>query len=258
MSLANYNLPLHPQFAAAIEKNIGKRRMGRASAVPAGTTFIVSNFPAFAGTQIIDGGSSVALTSNDGLAGSFIFLSCGIVSGNSCKFVTATAATRRQWNPRLRMKFLASQSALLVRQHYGLFSAEPSALAAAGLGAGGLSAAVFNYDTGVDTGGAVGFWGCECANAVGSTRVTTGFPLVAGNYYEAEIVINDLAGNVEFWMADHGPVATVTRDVPLKLIATIQSTLPVAATPLLAGQTTTTLTTVTRRSTAGEYILIQD
>jgi|GEM_PF-6012172 len=259
MTRDNYNIDRSTKFAKSVEFTLAKKRVGRASAVPAGTTFIVSNFPAFAGALVVNvGANGTAATNSDSISGAFVFANTGTTAADSVKVVTATAATRRQWNPRTRFKFVAPQAITNVRTHFGLFSADPSAVAGAGLGAGGLSAAVFNYDTAVDTGAAVGFWQVECGNAVGSTRLQLPNAITAGNLYTAEIVIDDAGGEVDFWFADHGAATAPVKDTPLKLVATLQATLPVAATPLLIGGTATNLGTATRRCTIGEVTLIQD
>lgn len=248
MSRNNYDLRNDPDFKRGVDLWTPNKRRGRASAVPAGTTFIVSNFPAFAHAAVVGTG---AASNADSAGGSFINCLCSAASADSSTVVTAGPATRRNWNPRIRIKFCAGNSIASVRWWVGAFASDPSALA----DLSSISGACFGYDTAVD---GTAFWRCESANASATQKTTTTVAVVANESYTGDIVMDHANAQVLFYLTRHGSLtATKTISEP-KLVAVHATSIPVAATPLLLGATVTTLTTAAKRIVLGEVSLSQD
>lgn len=248
MSRNNYDLHKNPQFLSGIDAWSPSKRRGHASAVPAGTTFIVSNFPAFAHAAVVGTG---AASNADSAGGSFINCLTSAASADSSTIVTAGPATRRNWSPRIRFKFCAGNSIASVRWWIGAFASDPSALA----NLSSISGACFGYDTAVD---GTAFWRCESANATTTQKTTTTVAVVANESYTGDIVMDNANSQVLFYLTRHGILtATKTISEP-KLVAVHATSVPVAATPLLLGATVTTLTTAAKRIVLGEVILSQN
>ncbi len=234
------------------------RRRGRASTVPAGSTYIVSNFPAFAWAEVIDTGNNATAASPADLAsGSWVLSETGATSADANKLVTATAATRRNWNPWTRFRFYigASGAATIteVRWWVGLFASDPSALTTLTT----ISGACFGYDTAID--GTV-FWRCESSDATTAKLTTTDMPIVANGHYTGEIRMDNTNAVVDFYMAYHGLSSATKTASPLRKVATHSTGVPLAATPLLIGGTVTSQTTAAakKRLAVGEVVLSMD
>jgi hypothetical protein len=257
MTRFDYNLPDHVQFAEAINRHMPSRRRGAASAVPGGTTFIVSNFPAIAGALVINvGANGVAAANTDVAAGSFIQSITGNVSGDSFKIVTATAATRRHWSPWIRFHFSLQPGASANRIWVGAFSAEPSAVAAGGLGSvGSLSGACFSYDAAVH---ATAFWRCESANGTAQQVTTTDMDVTTNILYTGELRMDNALGKVDFYMASHGINTASKVQQPLRLVASHATAVPADSTALLLGATVTTQAAAAKRFNMGYITINQD
>lgn len=250
MTRFNYNLgdDGNTEFAKGINSHLPSRRRGKATAVPAGTTFIVSNFPAFAHAAVVGTG---AASNADSPGGAFINSLTSGASSDSSTVVTATVATRRDWNPWIRFNFCAGNSIASVRWWIGAFASDPSALSTIS----SISGACFGYDTAVD---GTAFWRCETGNASTAKKTTTTIPVVANTSYTAEIRMDTANAKIDFYMASHGLLTAVKTQMPLTLVASHASSVPVAATPLLIGSTVTTLTAAAKRIVMGMVEISQD
>ena len=205
----------------------------------------------------VEGVGTMTVAQGDAAGGAAVTIITGSAgSGDSCKLLTATAITRRQWDPWIRFRFVTGTSAQWTdaRIWLGAFSADPSAVAGADLGTGGaLSGAAFGWDDGVDagviasTGAGTAYFRCETADASGETTTVTSVPIIASCAYTAEIRFNSALGRVEFYLANNGLNNAARVESPLQLVASHSSTLPAAATPLLVGGTVTTLTNAAKR-----------
>lgn len=239
MSRYNYN-PANfdnTAFGDAIDMFSPGRRRGRATSVPAGTTYIVSNFPATAWAEVVDSGNNATAAANgDAAGGSFVTTTTGTAAADANILVTATAATRRDWNPRIRFRFVTGASIASLRIWVGAFASDPSALATLAT----ISGACFGYDTVVD---GTAYWRCRSANATSQQTTATDMPVVASTVYTGEIVMDTTNAQVEFFMASHGLVTAVKTQSPLRSVATHATYVPVATTPLLLGATCTVLAT---------------
>ena len=267
MTRHNYNLPKHVQFSDAIDANMPNRRHGLATAVPAGTTFIVSNFPAFAHTVILDdagGGTTAATVSNgDQAAGSFITSITGNTATDANAIVTATAATRRDWNPWIRFLWYVGTNTHMasVRNWIGAYSSDPSALDTLAT----LSAACFGFDTvedGTSVASGTAYWKCNTGDTSTQKSTTTDVKIVANTVYMGEIRMDTATARVDFYLASLG-VYTVARARPvpaLSLVASHATSVPAATTPLLLGGTATVLATAAaaKRIIIGACALSQD
>lgn len=262
MARFNYNLQNDPQMALALDTWIPERRRGSAFAVPAGSTFTVANFPAFAAAEVIDSGNNAtAAATGDTALGAHIVSVTGTAAADANTIVTATAATRRDWNPWIRFRFATGTSTqwASVRHWIGAWSSDPSALDTLAT----LSAACFGWDTVVDgTSLAAGtaFWKCNSGNTATQQTTTTDFPITASTGYTAEIRMDTANAQIEFWMASHGIVTSPKTASPLRRVATHATSVPVATTPLLLGWTGKVLATAAaaKRISFGSCEISQD
>lgn len=265
MTRFNYNLsdPANIEFARGIDVHMPSRRHGRASAVPAGTTYIVSNFPAFAHAEVVDSGNAATVANGDAAHGSFVTSVTGAASADANTIVTATAATRRDWNPWIRFVWFTGTNTHMasVRQWIGAFSADPSAVDTLAT----LSAACFGWDTVVDAtsvASGTAYWKCNTGNTSTQKSTTTDVKIVANTVYMGEIRMNTADAKVDFYLASMGLTTSArARPVPeLKLVASHASSVPVAATPLLIGGTVTVLATAAaaKRLSIGYVEVSQD
>lgn len=249
MSRNNYDLHKNPQFLKGIDLWSPDKRRGVASAVPGGTTFIVSNFPAFAFTDFTGTGSA---SNADSPGGSLVNCICQNVDDSASGFVTAGAATRRNWSPRIRFKFAAGNVITSVRWWLGAYASDPSALTTLA----GISAACFGYDTEVD---GTAYWRCKSSNAATMQTTATDVAVVASHLYTGDIVMDNANSQVLFYLADHGLLTATKTEVKPKLVAIHATSVPVADTPLLIGGTVTTLVAASpRRIVLGEVSLSQN
>ena len=232
MTRNNYNLPAHPQLREGVEKHLGVRRLGRASSVPAGTTFIVSNFPTW--TATVTG----AVANEDGSDGSYIRMPTSAGSGDASEVATATKATRFAWSPDLTIKVSVGTVITNYRAWIGMFASTPTALATIA----GISGAAFGYDTGVD--GTV-FWRCRSSDASTQKTTATTVPVVVSAKVKFRIVCDATNSLVDFYINDD-------------LVATHSASIPVAATPLDVSVSVTTLEAVAKRISVGYANLLQN
>lgn len=265
MTRFNYNLGSlgNSEFGAGIDAHLPMRRHGRATAVPAGTTYIVSNFPAFAHTEIVDSGNAATVANGDLACGSLVTSVTGAAAADANAIVTATAATRRDWNPWIRFVWAAGTNTHMasVRQWIGAWSADPSAVDTLAT----LSAACFGFDTvadGTSVASGTAFWKCNTGNASTQKSTTTDVKIVASTVYMGEIRMDTANAKVDFYLASLG-LASVARARPIpemKLVASHASSVPVATTPLFVGGTVTVLATAAaaKRITIGQVALSQD
>lgn len=229
------------KFAEALDVHVPARRRGRATAAVSGTTFAVSNFPAFAGATIVGAGTAAA--NADVAGGSAIVSVTGVNSGDSNNIVSATNLTRRDWNPWIRFRWFMPTVAQCAsyRTWIGVYNSDPSALATLAT----LSAACFGFDTVVDGvfSDGVSRWRCETGNTATAKLTTTDMPIVAAGSYTGEIRMDTANARIDFYMAFHGTSASPKVQSPLRLVASHASSVPVATTNLLVGATATVLPT---------------
>lgn len=203
---------------------------------------------------------SGSASNGDAAGGSFVAAITGAAgAGNSTKVLTATAVTRRAWDPWIRFRFVAGTVAQMAdtRIWIGAFSADPSAVAGEDLGVGGaLSGAGFGWDTGVDAGTVAGtaadaFWRTETAEATASEAKVTDVPIIALGMYTGEIRFDSTNAKVDFYLAYNGLSTSAYQPAKLNLVASHGITVPAASTTLLLGATVTTLTNAAKRVLLG-------
>jgi len=259
----NYDLPNNTQFPEAIDVHMPWRRRGRATSVPAGTTFLSANFPAFAHTEVVDSGNAATVANGDLACGSLVTSVTGAAAADANAVVTATAATRRDWNPWIRYVWVTGSNTHMasVRMWIGAWSADPSAVDTLAT----LSAACFGWDTVVDgtsVASGTAFWKCNSGDTSTQKSTTTDVKINASTLYIGEIRMNTATAQVDFYLANMGLAASPkARPLPnLKRVASHASSVPVATTPLFLGGTVTVLATAAaaKRMIMGSVEISQD